>query len=158
LSAIANDINLAQRVNISPSTNEVKPNDIYSDLIKPVKESISSLVKNHPEHYNLSKLNITRKLIKRGIMTITYGVTIHGILKQLLSEHFVKHNLINNHYLYKPRDTDSLGEVYLSYKDISELSKIIYSVLFKSHPTLNKVMNYFHEVVILMNDLNLSIS
>jgi len=158
LSAIANDINLAQRVNISPSRDEEEPNDIYSDLIKPVKEAITDLVENKLEFYNLSKLNITRKLIKRGIMTTTYGVTVKGILEQLLSEHFVKYSLINNHYIYKPKEIASLGDVCLSYKDIYELSRIIYNVLFKSHPTLDNIMNYFHNVVNLMNSLDLPIS
>jgi len=158
LSAIANDINLAQRVNISPSTDEEKPNDIYSDLIKPVKEAITELIKDKPEFYNLSKLNITRKLIKRGIMTTTYGVTVKGILEQLLSEHFVKYSLVNNHYLYKPKDIASLGDICLYYKDIYELSRIIYNVLFKSHPTLDNIMNYFNNMVNLMNALELPIT
>jgi len=158
LSAIANDINLAQRVNILPSTDEEEPNDIYSDLIKPVKEAINNLVENKPEFYNLIKLNITRKLIKRGIMTKTYGVTVKGILKQLLNEHFVKYSIVNNHYLYKPKEISSLGDVCLYYKDIYELSRIIYNVLFKSHPTLDNIMNYFNNMVSLMNALKLPIT
>ena len=66
LSAIANDINLAERVNISPSTDDKTPEDIYSDLIQPIKDSITTLVKKHPEFYNLSKLNITFPLPPYG--------------------------------------------------------------------------------------------
>ena len=156
LSAIANDINLAERVNITPSTDEEGPNDIYSDLIQPVKDSIKELVEKETEYYNLLNLNITRKLIKRGIMTITYGVTVKGILNQLLSDHFFKYALINKRFIYRPKNED-LGDVNLTYKDIWKLSSIIYNILFKSHPVLNEIMEYFKEMVMLLNKLKLPI-
>jgi hypothetical protein len=156
LSAIANDINLAQKVNITSSSDNCEPNDIYTDLIKPIKDDINSFIKNNPEHYNLSKLNITRKLIKRGIMTITYGVTVKGILNQLLVEHFIKYDLVNNHYLYKPKDVN-IGDVSLTYKDLYKLSEIIYNCLFKIHPVLENIMEYFHNIVKLLNDLELPV-
>ncbi len=131
LSAIANDINLAEKVNICPSDEKDDPKDVYSELLIPIKDEITKLVQSKPEHYNLSKLNISRKLIKRGIMTITYGVTVKGILDQLLSEFFVKPNLVNGHYVYKPKNiTLYLGDVTLSKKDLFKLSEIIYSVLY----------------------------
>ena len=156
LSAIANDLNLAERVNITPSTDEDAPNDIYSDLIEPIKDSIKEAVEKEPEHYNLLKLNITRKLIKRGIMTITYGVTIKGILDQLLSEHFFKFGLENKHYIYRPKDKN-MGDINLYYKNLYKLSYIIYNKLFKIHPILNNIMEYFQKMVELMNALDLAI-
>lgn len=45
LSAIANDMTLAEKVNISSSTNDTTPNDVYSDMIEPIKKSIDELVK-----------------------------------------------------------------------------------------------------------------
>lgn len=156
LSAIANDINLAERVNISSSTEEDGPNDIYSDLVQPIRDSIKTLVEKDTKHYNLLRLNITRKLIKRGIMTITYGVTVKGIFDQLISDHFYKFGKIDKHLVYRPKNSD-LGDVNLTYADLYKLSSIIYSVLFKSHPILNNIMEYFHNMVNLMNKLDLSI-
>ena len=156
LSGIAHDLNLAERVNILPSTDDNIPNDIYSDLIQPIIDSIKKLVEEKPQHYNLLKLNIKRKLIKRGIMTITYGVTVKGILDQLLSDHFFKFGKVDNQYIYRPKE-DEMGDVCLTYKDLWALSSIIYNTLFKSHPTLNNIMEYFHEMVLLLNDLNLTI-
>lgn len=61
-------------------------------------------------------------------MTITYGVTVKGILDQLLSEQFVKYDLVKNQYIYRAKDISSLEDVSLTYKDIYELSKIIYII------------------------------
>jgi len=157
LSAIANDINLAEKVNILASNDENKPNDIYSDLIEPIKNTIQKMEGDERvKHFNLTKLNINRALIKRGIMTITYGVTVKGILDQLLSEHFYKYELVNNQYHYRPKNIE-LGDVKLTYKDIYKLSSIIYNTLFEIHPTLNRIMKYFQNMVVLMNGLNLAI-
>ena len=153
---IARDINLAERVNISPSTDDSKPNDIYSYLIQPIVESIKELVEQQPQHYNLLKLNIKRKLIKRGIMTITYGVTVKGILDQLLSEHFFRFGIEDKHNIYRPKD-DEFGDVSLTYKNLYALSSTIHNTLFKSHPTLNNIMDYFQNMVDLANGLNLTI-
>jgi len=157
LSAMAQDITLAEKVNLLASEESAKPNDVYSDLITPVKQDIENLVKEHVEHFNLSKLNITRKLIKRGIMTITYGVTPRGILNQLLSEQFIKFDVVNNHNLYKPTNPEVGENVVLRHGDIVKLSGIIYNSLFKVHPSLKSIMNYFQDMVKLLNNLNLSI-
>jgi DNA-directed RNA polymerase len=157
LSAMAQDITLAERVNLLASDESTKPNDVYSDLIIPIKQGIDDLVKKYVEHFNLSKLNITRKLIKRGIMTITYGVTPRGILNQLLSEQFIKFDVVDNHNLYKPTNSEVGENVVLRFNDIVKLSEIIYHSLFKIHPSLNSIMKYFHAMVKLLNDLNLPV-
>lgn len=159
LSAIANDITLGEKVNISSSTNDTTPNDVYSDMIEPIKESIKELVRKNPQHYNLLKLNINRKLIKRGIMTITYGVTEYGIKEQLLNEHFIKidHDIANKTYIYVPKD-NSDSPFRLSGKDIYQLAKIIHNELFKKHSSLENIMKYFQSIVKLLNHLELSIN
>lgn len=156
LSAMAGDVRLAQRVNISRSTADDDPRDIYSELLSGIQDKVKQLANDKAEHYNLGKLNIVRKLVKRGIMTITYGVTPYGILEQLLSEHFFKCGLKNNHYVYRARDI-SLGDIGLSYKDLFKLSEIIYNVLFESHPVLNEIMQYFNLMIDLLNNLELPI-
>jgi len=89
-------------------------------------------------------------------MTITYGVTVKGILDQLLSEHFFKFGMVNKHYIYRPKDK-TLGDVNLCYKNLYRLSQIIYNKLFKIHPILNNIMEYFQKMVQLMNELDLSV-
>ena len=158
LSAIAQDINLGEKVNISPSSIEDSPNDVYSCLIEPIKKEVNKLAKDNKEYYNLSLLNINRQLIKRGIMTITYGVSVYGITKQLISEQFVKVDLKNNHYIYTPIDSSSAKNLRLTYKDIRQLGKIIYESLFKLHDSLKDIMIYFNDMVDLLNQLELPVS
>jgi DNA-directed RNA polymerase len=113
---MACDVQLAKRVNIVESTNYDDPRDIYSELVSNIEEKIKDLTDKQPMYYNLLKLKITRKLIKRGIMTITYGVTQRGILEQLLSEHFYKYSLVKNKYIYRCKDESN--DVSLGYKDL----------------------------------------
>lgn len=157
LSAIANDINLAEKVNICASQDDDKPQDVYSELILPIKRDIAEFVKSNPEHYNLTKLNITRKFIKRSIMTITYGVTIKGILDQLEKEFFSKPNLINKQYIFKAKDI-FLSEATFSRENLYILSSIIYKILFKMHPILEEIMIYFQSMVKLLNQLEIPVT
>lgn len=92
-------------------------------------------------------------------MTITYGVTEYGIKEQLLSEHFIKidHDKTNKTYIYIPKD-NSDWDIRLSGKDIYQLAKIIYNELFKRHSSLENIMNYFHNIVELLNSLELSVN
>jgi len=155
LSAMALDITLAEKVNLLESYEHNEPKDIYSEVIPYIEESINTLVKENVEYYNLSLLKITRKLIKRGIMTITYGVTVKGILNQLLCEHFIKFD--DKHSLYKPLNPDIGNNIVLKYRDLYKLSEIIYNSLFQVHDSLKSVMKYFHNIVKLLNKLNLPI-
>jgi DNA-directed RNA polymerase len=50
LSAIANDINLAEKVNICKSLDVDKPNDLYSELVNPIKENIINLVESEKKN------------------------------------------------------------------------------------------------------------
>jgi DNA-directed RNA polymerase len=156
LSGMTSDIHLAQRVNILKTTIYDDPRDIYSELIPFVKEKIDLLVIKNNSYLNLKYLNITRKLIKRGIMTTTYGVTKKGILEQLLSEHFYKAALVNNHYVYKAKD-ENMGDVGLTVKDLAALSGIIYDALFDSHPVLNNFVKYLDSIIDMMTELDLPI-
>jgi len=157
LSGMTSDIHLAQRVNITETTIYDNPRDIYSELIPSIQNKIELLIKKDNSYLNLKYLNITRKLVKRGIMTITYGVTKRGILDQLLSEHFYISGLVDNHYVYKAKEEDKLGDVGLTIKDLDGLSGIIYNALFESHEVLNKFVIYFDSIVDMMNKLDLPI-
>jgi DNA-directed RNA polymerase len=89
-------------------------------------------------------------------MTISYGVTVRGISEQLVGESFTK-VLVNNRYFYIANDI-TLGEVLLTRKDIYKLSYIIYNSLFTSHPILTEVVEYFNNMINMLNRLNLPMS
>jgi len=158
LSAMTSDVHLGKRVNITKSSIYDDPNDIYSELLPDIKKKVDSLIQNDITYSNLKYLNISRKLVKRGIMTITYGVTKKGIVDQLLSEHFYKAGLVKNHYLYKSRYKNlAPSDVGFRYEDLYALSCIIYEALFQTHEVLNRFMLYFDSIVELMNRLELPI-
>ncbi|KAI5848986.1 hypothetical protein GGS23DRAFT_591679 [Durotheca rogersii] len=117
LSAMACDIQLANRVNIAQSNNDDDIRDIYSELIPNIDKKIKDLITKDNNYINLSDLKVNRKLIKRGIMTITYGVTKKGILDQLLSDQFYLFSLLNNKYIYRSK-YDYNGDVNLTLKDL----------------------------------------
>jgi hypothetical protein len=87
-------------------------------------------------------------------MTITYGVSVKGILDQLLKYLSINPNLINGSYAYKPKDI-SLGDVSLSRKYICKRSENINNILLKMHPIIEEIMLYFHYMLKLLNKLSL---
>lgn len=158
LAAMAGDMTLAEKVNMVESYDVDSPNDVYSDIVPVVQDGIKELVEGGSvNHSNLLLLNVNRKLVKRGIMTRTYGVTVRGISKQLMSDHFVKVGLVNKQVVYKPLDI-SMGDVLLNSSNIYKLGEIIYNSLFEIHPRLEELMTYFKAIVKLLNRLDLSIN
>ena len=150
LSAMVKDTKLAKYVNIFISNKDEIPNDLYNEMVKLVNISIQSLIKNKPDLVKLSDLHITRKFIKKAIMTIPYGVTKNGVRDQLLDLFFEKLNSYTNVFIDPPmvysikfkkkiqqniyKLTDNTfnkksSELLLSSQELSELSKILYSVL-----------------------------
>ena len=87
LASMTTDLNLANYVNLLKSSPDKEPNDVYSLMVDLVNDKLTQT-----NNTNIIKLNITREFIKRGIMTIPYGVTIRGIKEQLISDFFIKTN------------------------------------------------------------------
>jgi DNA-directed RNA polymerase len=89
LSAMVNDFVLAEKVNLLKSTENDNPRDLYSEVIPHIKQEILEASKSY-EHTNLERINVERCLVKRGLMTITYGATERGIYDQIVSKFFQK--------------------------------------------------------------------
>ena len=148
LATMVKDLNLMQFVNLLKSTCTDLPNDIYKEMIIHIEKSIEKLLNtvnrnkktNEIEDFSkLANIKITRAFIKRGIMTISYGVTVKGVCHQLLTDHFKK--VDNNKRLYSLINSE-FGDTDLvfSYKEIFKLSGIIHSVLFESYPSVNRLV------------------
>ena len=155
---MANDINLAKYVNILRSDRNDIPNDVYSYMVKKVNEKLFIMINKSYEYSKLDFLNINRKFIKRGIMTIPYGVNIRGITNQLIDDHFqfekfverkktftLKENIFNKKNVY----------FYLNNKEIYCLGKIIHDVLYDSFPSLKILVNYLKNMNKTLKILNL---
>lgn len=156
MALMMNDLNLGKYVNILKSSDMDLPNDIYEVMVKYVKTGISCLIEKDTAYSKLSLLNIDRSFIKRGIMTIPYGVKPIGITEQLIADHFILHQkskeLKKRLYVVK-----GLEPVFFTYKDIMAISKIIHSALYETYPNLNILVDYLIEMNKFINNLNLNI-
>jgi len=158
LSSMINDTNLAKYVNIIKSGRDDLPNDVYGFMVTKVVDEIKELIQKNPEFAKLGYLKITRKFIKRGIMTIPYGVTVRGISEQLKSDHF-QINKINGKrcYLLNNKEFNIIDtDIYLNDKEINQLAKIIHDILYKSFPNLTKLVDYLKNMNRFLKKLNLS--
>lgn len=159
LSAMINDSVLAEKVNLLNATEKDNPRDLYSEVIPHIKNEVrkASLI---PEHINLGYLNVERCLVKRGLMTITYGATERGIYEQIVSKFFQKDERHKATWLnFVCIDSDIASkDVVFTQKNIILLSKIIYNSLFKIHPNLSTLMSYFHSMVEVLCELDLPVN
>jgi len=138
---------------------------------------MSELIKNELKTFEnspLKLLNIVRELVKRGIMNISYGVTIKGIKDQLISDFFIKttekyiytvntkdHKIEKVSNLYKIRDDKFLlkpdQNFRISGTNIMKLASIIHSTLFQTYPNLLLLVNYLKDINKFLKVLSLNI-
>ena len=149
LSSLITDINLAKYVNLKSSKYDEDPNDIYSISIKYIEDNINEYVKEYPFFERLKLIKLNRKMIKKSIMTIPYSVTKIGVRMQL--EEFFDKEYKKGTYYFKPIN----GDIWISAKELNILAEIVHKVLFKTHPKLQKLVDYFHKLIELLNYLNL---
>jgi DNA-directed RNA polymerase len=161
---MTNDINLGKYVNLLKSNVEDVPSDIYKEMANKVIYNIKNLIDNDPkgrDYIKLTKLNINRSFIKRGIMTISYGSTVRGIYEQLIeggSQQFQFIEIKNNQKLYSIIDSSICeSNLYFNRKEIVKLASIIHNVLFDSYPTLKLLVNYFIDINNFIHKLNLNL-
>lgn len=79
------NLELGTNTNLISSTNEEKPEDIYSILLDPINKAINKFGQLNPDYSMLSLVKLSRKEIKTSVMTKVYNVTVYGISQQLQS-------------------------------------------------------------------------
>lgn len=114
-SALAKDIKGGKAVNLLPTEEK---QDIYTEVLNIVRKKLDL---NTKDGYLLSKL-ISRKLVKRPVMTQVYGVTRYGATNQILD---TMKDIDFNSLGLSPLEVDYVlhNRVYLSF----ELSELIFS-------------------------------
>ena len=151
LSGLLADFTLGSNVNLVPSENI---SDIYSSLLQPINHNINKFGKENIEFQNLSNIKLTRKIIKRPIMTKVYNVSILGIKDQLISE-FKKINLGENTIRYEAPGIN--GYVLLNNSEVLKIASIINKTIFTEFPSLKTIYDYFLEIVRLMVKIGIPI-
>jgi DNA-directed RNA polymerase len=159
LSAMINDTNLAQYVNIVNSNKDDIPNDVYSHMVTFVNQKIKDIIEINPNYAILNNININRNFIKKGIMTIPYGVSSRGIADQLITDHFKKMDLAKgnvNLFVLKEKEFNKTQfDIFLTLKQISVLGSSIHSVLYDTFPNLTKIVKYLKDMNSLLKKLKL---
>jgi DNA-directed RNA polymerase len=116
--ALGGDYAGARQVNLEPSD---RPQDIYTGVAELVKEMVAKDAAQGLPTASFIDGHITRKVVKRTVMTNVYGVTFMGAKQQVQDE------LRNLFPHFKPTDkVASLGSValYVAYKIFDALGKI----------------------------------
>jgi hypothetical protein len=121
----------------------------------------------------LSKINFSRKLLKKPVMTIPYNVSFDSIVKQLESEGFftcpshafvargegeaLDYDTLNNHkeiirYIIVNSFIVKNGEsLVLNNKEYFILTQILYTAIFERIPTLKVFIKYLNELITLIS-------
>jgi DNA-directed RNA polymerase len=116
--ALGGDYAGARQVNLEPSD---RPQDIYTGVAELVKEMVEKDAAEGLPAASFINGHITRKVVKRTVMTNVYGVTFMGAKQQVQDE------LRNLFPQFEPTDkVASLGSValYIAYKIFDALGKI----------------------------------
>lgn len=164
ISALLEDQNLGNEVNIKISNFNEKPNDIYTKLIEPIKAELNKFVfeneTNTLKYIDLLKFNINRQLIKRPIMTIPYTVSIYGIadhiisLGEVIKEKIAENNITKVHYEFK----DINNNIFvLNKSQIMIFASIIYKTILKEYPVLSTLFTYYNKMISLLLKYDLDI-
>lgn len=159
LSAMISDTNLAKYVNISKSSKEDIPADVYSYMIKFVEAKINRKIAEDPYFAVLGNIHITRKLIKPGIMTISYGATSRGIAEQIKNTHFKPVDPVKGKKLTFVLITNELNktkfDIYLELKQLAALGKAIHSSLYEEFPNLTILVKYLKDINKMLKKINI---
>lgn len=161
LSLLSLDRDLAKELNLTKSTPEDTPKDFYNFIAVKVvnyfKDRLNDKVLSDEErevYTRFSHLTITRKIVKKVIMTTVYNVSDFRKI-DYLQEHFESdYNIDRNNrwYYYKDDHTVCLKET-----DFPILTKALNIVLNDDRFKLNKLLEYLNGVIKIVTDLGLPV-
>jgi DNA-directed RNA polymerase len=151
---------LANNVNVySDSINpeDDLPQDFYTYALDKIRKRLRN--SDIPE---LHDIQLTRKIIKRSLMTIPYNISMVGIGEHLMV-HFEDNWVLKDHFLKIPGKATLLlrlsgNDVNLNASQYGTLCKIIYFVLTKELPSLKMLSEYFNNMISIFVKLHLPIT
>lgn len=164
ISALTLDKGLAKNSNVISYSNnpgDEYPEDFYTYALGKINEKIKTYEWSES---NLStaalckQIKLTRKSIKRSVMTIPYNISLTGVGEQL--EEFINKVWVIKEYVYTiPEELMENNEkLIIGSKEYGKLTSIVYEVLTKELPSLKDLTNYFKNMIKLLNNLDLPIT
>jgi DNA-directed RNA polymerase len=155
LSAMVGENTIAKNVNLLESDPNIRPNDFYQFCLDLINKKLIELSTKNSMYIRLSKINLTRAIIKRSIMTVPYNVTKIGISLQL--EEYFDWVKVDNQNLLKPKWHSEDSNIYINKKELYALSELIHNTLYDEHPLLKGLVKYLTEIAELLFKLGLPI-
>lgn len=132
-SAMLRDEVGGKAVNLVPSD---KPQDVYQEVCNVVSRMVEEDAANGDPLAKVWVGRIDRKLAKRNVMTVPYGVSLYGMKEQLLEE-LAKRNSADGRYL-EGVDDDFEPAVYLAKRMYDAIGQVVIAA--------RKAMDWLQEV------------
>lgn len=158
------DYDLASEVNLTKS-NLVK--DIYSKLVEPINNNIHEFANSNILYSHFKDIKLSRKELKKVIMTKTYNVSLFGITDQLKSSAEKVESTIPSPknpdkeikiFNYNFPSTKRNKKVLLSDSEVFKLAEIINKSIFKAYPSLYSIYLFLTKLTKVMIKFNIPVS
>jgi DNA-directed RNA polymerase len=152
LASMTRDIELARKTNVigpeDGNSESTPPEDLYAYAASLVEKEL-------PKEGVYTKIHITRKLVKKSVMTIPYNITLIGVQKQI-KEHTNYMYILNKHVYRLPSEFSKEGKnIDLTLSEVNKIGTIVYNALNSGIPSLKLLKEYLDGMVKIILKLDL---
>ena len=153
ISALTLDKNLGKFCNIYTTKDNPEnelPEDFYTYALKLIQQKL-----NESKNENLKNIKLSRKIIKKSVMTIPYNISLSGVGEHM-EEHFPKKKGFLKYYSYFVSASETINNtpIHLSPKEFGELTSLVYKVLNQDIPSLKALTTYFKDLIKVLNKID----
>lgn len=173
ISLLTRESKVFEKLNLTPSTKDDKPEDFYNYVLVETKDYINkmvSLIEENDNMYNktmdsykrLSVIALTRSMIKKAIMTYGYNagaITMVDYIKGLLvpsTKSIVVDNKTIEQTIYYIDDSSPVDQ-YLTASDLFVFVNTFEKVLSQIFPKMKNLKTYTKQIVSICTKLGMAI-
>jgi DNA-directed RNA polymerase len=159
LSAMTRDIEVARKVNIlteeeldNSDEKEILDKSRAQDYYLYAANNVQIII-DKLDNKNINNIKITRKMIKRTVMTIPYNITLSGVKEQLYK--FFTINKLFDKYTYKLNGeyTKNNETLFLNPNEYIQFVNIVYNSLTQI-PSLRNLSKYLNSILKIILELD----
>jgi DNA-directed RNA polymerase len=138
----------ASQEHMNTDIEAAPPEDLYSYAAELVQ-------KNLPLEGVYTHIKITRKFVKKSVMTIPYNISLIGVQNQI-REHTKYIKELNKHIYLLPSEFSKEDKIiHLTLGEVNKLGTIVYKVLNQDIPSLKLLKDYLDGMVNILLKLGL---
>lgn len=183
LSLLTRDKKVHKHLNLTPSTKDDDPNDLYNYMLIKIREYIKYKLCNYlweseeekESLIRLDKIILNRNILKKALMTFSYNASIVQMvnyIKEMLKTHTIQESnnvLIDDNVelsiqgvarKYKDNTVYTVGdelENYITSKDIYKFVKYFKVVLDNEFPRMKLLNTYLRSIIKICTKQNMTI-